>query len=870
MANEKININNYEEKKTEENQIFSSNSAAPKSTRPISLRFPVLKIFIFIVIFSLVGVISFSLAMYLQYKTEPVNLTKLNLTAKTNQASVQKENDHSFREKKASTTILKDSQVSQKEKKFDIFLANQVFAQYVEEKSTVTPILKKEKIKIDELSNINSFDVKFTITQKQALEDAGFFLTPNDYIKTQKDYHKADDFVDTYLHFSGNMNKYFRAPKDSLFITSDLALHLYHILIDRSFQKIEEEKFQPMLKKMTEKLFADSMENYYKATNPTLKNSYKRLAVYYLVPLKILDSAVKETKLNPSDFKTFAEYVDAQNEQKRQLSQAKLNLTLSGQEYNGFSLDKEIYNLAQEELNLISEAKTIGASPLFTPLRSYFKNDYSQFKPRSHYAKNSILKSYFMAMMWYGRSGFSLDSPELTREALIITNQLNNLNVEGERISQIWSNMESAIEFFVGQSDDLTFYQYFDLAKKKYGSNPDSQQFADENLLQDFINSAIKELPKPKIVSESVGLYDNGGERDNLLKKLMQFRFMGQKFTPDAYILNTLTQGVGNPDPETGQKLPSMTTALMPIYVIQPNNQLVKNYIDKWIQENAPNSDKVIIKYLNILKDEFAGQPTETWTQNIYWNWLNSFRALLSDYGAGYPYFMQTEAWQKKNLGTVLGSYTELKHDTLLYAKQSYAELGGGYNEPDEIPPVPKGYVEPDLIFWTRLLALAEMTANGLEARDLMPKYYQEKYEQFIEVCKFFKQIVEQELQNQKISDEDFEKLRIISFKFKLITEPLPNQELTTKEKRAGIIADIHTDTVGGQILYEATGKPYIIYVAVKDVNGARLTRGAVFNHYEFTYPIGERLSDEDWQVKVYEDKGQLPPSDEWSRDLVK
>ena len=39
---------------------------------------------------------------------------------------------------------------------------------------------------------------------------------------------------------------------------------------------------------------------------------------------------------------------------------------------------------------------------------------------------------------------------------------------------------------------------------------------------------------------------------------------------------------------------------------------------------------------------------------------------------------MQTDAWKRKSLATTLGSYTELKHATLLYAAQPMGGLGGG------------------------------------------------------------------------------------------------------------------------------------------------------------------------------------------------
>ena len=72
--------------------------------------------------------------------------------------------------------------------------------------------------------------------------------------------------------------------------------------------------------------------------------------------------------------------------------------------------------------------------------------------------------------------------------------------------------------------------------------------------------------------------------------------------------------------------------------------------------------------------------------------------------------FMQNEEWAKKNLECFAGSYTELKHDTVLYSKQVMAEMGGGMEEePDD-----RGYVEPEPVVYERFASLAEQTAQGL------------------------------------------------------------------------------------------------------------------------------------------------------------
>jgi hypothetical protein len=59
--------------------------------------------------------------------------------------------------------------------------------------------------------------------------------------------------------------------------------------------------------------------------------------------------------------------------------------------------------------------------------------------------------------------------------------------------------------------------------------------------------------------------------------------------------------------------------------------------------------------------------------------------------------------------------------------------------------------------------------------------------------------------------------------------------------------------------------------VAVKDINGTRLTAGAVFNQMEFTALLGgKRLTDEDWQAIVYAGEGQMPAASDWTKEISK
>jgi len=81
----------------------------------------------------------------------------------------------------------------------------------------------------------------------------------------------------------------------------------------------------------------------------------------------------------------------------------------------------------------------------------------------------------------------------------------------------------------------------------------------------------------------------------------------------------------------------------------------------------------------------------------------------------GYPEFMRTQAWQRRQLQTALASWTELRHDTILHVKQSYTVPTA-----TRLPTPPPGYIEPIPVFWGRLLSLTQMTSKGLDDRNVL------------------------------------------------------------------------------------------------------------------------------------------------------
>lgn len=753
-------------------------------------------------------------------------------------------------------------------------LSESIFAEYKEDKSTVQPVLQPYILKSSELKNLDAIalDAKtqFDSEHLKTFETRGFFTQPTQPNPTDPNGTldrrgtRSDDMVDLYSTFGGSSAVWERKPENAIFVTTDFMIHTYHVLIDRSFQKAEEVYFHPKLKQLTETLYTDSLKKYNQEQSQPLKESWKRIVVFYLVPHVILNSNISK----PRDY--FGGYEEQDKYfQDDKNSDSPANVQKQLQKYKS-NIPSEIYELANQELNLIMKADAFGVtSPLYGALKPTALEDYTQYTPRSHYARNSILRSYFRAMMWYGRHGFEVDSVDLTRDALLMTWQLGSNTVNGKATSEVWEDIYLPTVFFVGRSDDLTFYEYIDLMKTVYGDSVTYNSLTDTIKLQQFQTQAQK-LEGPKILSE-IKLVNpfNPPTKDELLQSTKGFRFMGQRFIPDSYMFSTLTQGDEKPDPETGQSLPSTPTALMIMSILGSNT--ADAFLNDWVVQHAPQSDKVIARVKNQLKSEFETYDEKTWTQNIYWAWLYNLRPLLQNYTEGYPMFMRGEPWSKKSLVSGLGSWTELRHDTLLYAKQSFAEMGGGGIDHPPPPPVPKGYVEPNMSFITRLIALTTMTRDGLNSRKLLVPGQKEKFDRFLESLQFFKTIAEKELSDTIISDEEYEKLRtIIRLEYPYIVWTPDGDEMTEQDARIGIIADVHTDAKKRQILYEATGAPAVIYVAVKDKGGVRLTRGATYSYYEFTRPADSRLNDQDWQGMIYEGKnpGEIPPQPSWVHDL--
>jgi hypothetical protein len=412
-----------------------------------------------------------------------------------------------------------------------------------------------------------------------------------------------------------------------------------------------------------------------------------------------------------------------------------------------------------------------------------------------------------------------------------------------------WETIYEPTSFYVGSADDIIPAEWKKLADSVFGENSNATAFADAQKFESFVEAA-KKLRTAKIQNER---YLEDG-KTVAPDAAVQFRFMGQRYIPDSEILQKLSKPVKRVFP-TGLDVMAVLGSQRAIDILDANPVIYNP--QKW-SEYKTERTKLI--------GQFSKTKDEVWTSNLYWSWLNSLRALNEPVPKGYPSFMQNIAWQDKSLNTALGSWAELRHDTILYGKQSGAEMGDG----DEPAPY-KGYVEPNIIFWKRMLSLTTQSKTGLTSRKLMPENLEYKFEAFEDMLKNLIQISEKELRNEKLTYEEYQSIRQIGGTLEYLTlsvmtgQPDTWELVNETDKNMAVIADVHTG--GGNVLEEAVGHANVILVVVPIEGKLVLTRGAVFSYYEFIHPSSDRLTDEKWQKMI--NSNDAPPPPFWTKSFL-
>ena len=427
---------------------------------------------------------------------------------------------------------------------------------------------------------------------------------------------------------------------------------------------------------------------------------------------------------------------------------------------------------------------------------------------------------------------------------------LAGLDVNGVPALEIWEKIYRPTAFFVGSADDLTPAEYAELAEDVYGVAAEeltAEQIADQTLLDTFISRAL-EYRSPRINSSLLG---DGADAEVASSGL---RMMSQRFIPDSYMFWKLVH------PNVyGRAMPRGLDVMAVL-----GSQEAEELLDIMYGEMG---DPNYAAALDSLQQEFAALPAADWAQNLYYNWLYCLAPLFGTKGTGYPSFMRDEAWRRKELATAMGSWAELRHDTILYAKQSYTLET---SMPPALP-TPYGYVEPEPEVFARLAALARYMRTSFESMDLLPDEIGWRLEEFDNLAVNLKTMAETLLGGGEISSADKELIDSFGKRIEPLIDFSPDGTTQAYESETdgqmAVVADVHTDPNTSSVLEVAVGNPLALYVIVSTPDGPSLTVGAMFSYYEFKQPMSDRLTDESWQEMLA--GGSVPSPAEWMEDFL-
>jgi len=657
-------------------------------------------------------------------------------------------------------------------------------------------------LKASEIANYDDFIQKIPLTNESMdlLYKNGFVVIENPAIEN--------------LPGAGNtlVNSTYKDLKVAdvpIFITSDSLLHLYHIQFDETLKRAESEEFYDELWKLDRALLEASIGDYDSASGLE-KEAARRNVAYFAVALKLLE---------PESYQIGQSREDS----------GKIIL-FDSQEAKQYSVEVPSFvkTDVEAELRLI-EAQEGGVSPIFK-----YAEDYSQYTPRGHYTRSEKLKNYFKAMMWHGRMSMLLQSDMISaedqeKEAKIQTIQAFLISDHFDRDKELrdrWDRIYEVTAFYVGYSDDLGPYQYAKALDTVFGGNRYGVSFNNESLAE--LKAELEIYESPKIYGGTGGIIQAGSETENeTLDATKGFRFMGQRYTPDSYIF---------------QKLGFPALNVMDLLGSKRAAEHLKNM---GVSEKAEYE----ISHQS-LENEFGAFDEEAWNKNLYWAQLYALKPLLVSYPKGYPTFMRTEAWEDKQLNAALASWTELRHDTILYAKQTYFL---GAPQIQEEKPV-EGYVEPVPEFYARMLALTKMAHAGLNDMEVLDEQSDKDFTTLENTLERLVEISIKELENKELTDEEYEFIRNFD---QNIAPMLENVDI--KSQMSTLVADVYTGP-GGNVLEEGTGKLDLMVVAYKQPDG-RIVLGAgpVMSYYEFWQPSGERLTDEEWRDMLKNNPPERP-----------
>ena len=617
-----------------------------------------------------------------------------------------------------------------------------------------------------------------------------------------------------------------------VFVSTDAILHAFHISYDRILKDAELGFLIEKVKTLLQTLH--SQQSYLSikyGSNPEMMKMLKDVDIYLTVPLKLFE-------LNIAPFY-------AENTQR-------LTQILS-----------------------YIEAEEMDTCYLFSDNCKYI--DWSQFKPRGHYdvdpsSFNELeLPKYFKVMMWLGRTELYLMNPNTTIGELCSPQTFDDVKrqiIDSYLIKELidysnsyadYSEIENTIKIFAGDQDNVTLDNLGYMKNAINLNNTD--ELLDSLKVVEFQDTLKNQDFAYQLILSQI-LFSDPLSPDSLIPA-STFMLFGQRFVIDSYITASVVYDrIKYFDERICRLFPSLLDILFSI-----GNSASAQLLQEELNNYHYSQNLAALRYLIDAYDE------EFWNANFYSNWLNIIRKLNPPADRiNLPAFMQTAAFWQEKMNTQLASWTELRHDNLLYAKQSYTA--------GTICSYPYSYVEPFPDFYQTLKEFSINAANKIQIINFSDPGYQQKISEYFSLLgntmDTLRIISGKELNREGLTPQEIHFLQSMLYEnynggsgetpykgwyAKLFyndenigTEPEPWRTNPGLLQSDHLVADMHTiptdcgGLITGWVKHVGTG-PINLGVFVTPWNDGVETAfiGPVMSYYEYTTTNFLRLTDQEW-----------------------
>lgn len=474
--------------------------------------------------------------------------------------------------------------------------------------------------------------------------------------------------------------------------------------------------------------------------------------------------------------------------------------------------------------------------------------DFSQLTVRGHYTDRASLSAYFQAMMWLGRTELYLSeikgvqggpTPEDVRHQTIVATLLAEA-MDAEELRTMHGEIERILRFMIGESDNVTPANIDELLTEVGVAN--AAAFADDATLASFQNAlATKPYAGQRILSQI--LYGDPMSPDKITPP-SAFLLFGQRFVIDSYVTGSVVH-----DKVYKRMLPSSLDVLFAL-----GNDAALHLLQPEIERYDYAKELAGLRYL------IDGYDTDFWRSTMYNGWLGAIRSLNPPADRSeLPGFMRTAAWWQQKMNTQLSSWAELRHDNLLYAKQSYTGgIGCSY---------PKGYVEPIPDFY---VAVAEYAERGVEIfGELDLPAAADYFGRLKETAGTLEAIARKELAHEALNEEEIHFIETMLTRSTIGCGEIvyngwyPSLFYGNRNNVAEqdfLVADVHTsptDEEGnmvGWVLHVGTGRVDMAVVTCQGPEGETTAYiGPVMSYHEHVTTNFDRLTDERWSESIME-----------------